>query len=149
MKILVMNGPNINMLGVREPNLYGSITLGEIESKIKDAAGTSASVSFFQSNHEGAMVDRIHRAYDEKIDYIIINAGAYSHTSIALRDAFLATEIPFIEVHLSNVFAREHYRSESYLADIAIGVISGFRENSYILALAHLLSQDVKIKSKK
>lgn len=144
MKILVMNGPNINMLGVREPEVYGTLTLGEIENKIKEAAGTNAVVSFFQSNHEGALIDRIHRAYDEKIDYIIINAGAYTHTSIALRDAFLATEIPFVEIHLSNVFSREQYRSESYLADIAIGVISGFRENSYILALAHILSQQSK-----
>ena len=146
MKILVINGPNINMLGIREPKTYGNLTLGEIERKIKDAAGTDVIVSFFQSNHEGALIDKIHRAYDEKIDYIIINAGAYTHTSIAIRDAFLATKISFIEVHLSNVFAREEYREKSYLADIALGVISGFRENSYILALAHILSINDKLK---
>nr|WP_245580647.1 type II 3-dehydroquinate dehydratase [Brachyspira alvinipulli] len=108
--------------------------------KIKEAASGNAKVSFFQSNHEGAIVDRIHRAYDENIDYIIINAGAYAHTSIAIRDAFLSTNIPFIEVHMSNIHAIEDFRNKSYLSDIALGVITGFGDNSYILALAHLLS---------
>lgn len=144
MKILVINGPNINMLGIRETNTYGALTLGEIERKIKEAASNDAMMSFFQSNNEGAIVDRIHRAYDDKIDYIIINAAAYTHTSIAIRDALLATKIPFIEVHLSNVYARESFRHHSYLSDIALGVISGFKENSYILALAHILSEAKK-----
>lgn len=144
MNILVINGPNINMLGVAETDIYGNLTLGNIEQKIKEAATGNAKVSFFQSNHEGAIIDRIHRAYDEKIDYIIINAGSYTHTSIAIRDAFLATSIPFIEVHISNIFSREHYRSESYLSDIAVGVIAGFGNNSYILALAHILSLSQK-----
>lgn len=144
MNILVINGPNINMLGVAETDIYGNLTLGNIEQKIKEAATGNAKVSFFQSNHEGAIIDRIHRAYDEKIDYIIINAGSYTHTSIAIRDAFLATSIPFIEVHISNIFSREHYRSESYLSDIAVGVIAGFGDNSYILALAHILSLSQK-----
>ena len=140
MNILVINGPNTNMFGVAQTKIFGNITLGDIENKIKEAALGSAKVSFFQSNHEGAIIDRIHRAYDESIDYIIINAGAYAHTSIAIRDAFLATNIPFIEVHMSNVYAREDFRSKSYLSDIALGVITGFGDNSYILALAHLLS---------
>ena len=140
MNILVINGPNTNMLGVAQTKIFGNITLGDIENKIKEAALGSAKVSFFQSNHEGAIIDRIHRAYDESIDYIIINAGAYAHTSIAIRDAFLSTNIPFIEVHMSNIYSREDFRSKSYLSDIALGVITGFGDNSYILALAHLLS---------
>ncbi|MEI0493456.1 type II 3-dehydroquinate dehydratase [Brachyspira intermedia] len=140
MNILIINGPNTNMLGVAQTKIFGNITLGNIENKIKEAASGSAKVSFFQSNHEGAIIDRIHRAYDESIDYIIINAGAYAHTSIAIRDAFLSTNIPFIEVHMSNIYAREDFRKKSYLSDIALGVITGFGDNSYILALAHLLS---------
>ena len=140
MNILVINGPNTNMFGVAQTKIFGNITLGDIEKKIKEAASGNAKVSFFQSNHEGAIVDRIHRAYDESIDYIIINAGAYAHTSIAIRDAFLSTNVQFIEVHMSNVHAREDFRNRSYLSDIALGVITGFGDNSYILALAHLLS---------
>lgn len=140
MNILVVNGPNTNMFGVAQTKIFGNITLGDIENKIKEAASGNAKVSFFQSNHEGAIVDRIHRAYDESMDYIIINAGAYAHTSIAIRDAFLSTNIPFIEVHMSNIHAREDFRNKSYLSDIALGVITGFGDNSYILALAHLLS---------
>ena len=140
MNLLVINGPNTNMLGAAQTKIFGNITLGDIENKIKEAALGSAKVSFFQSNHEGAIIDRIHRAYDESIDYIIINAGAYAHTSIAIRDAFLSTNIPFIEVHMSNIYSREDFRSKSYLSDIALGVITGFGDNSYILALAHLLS---------
>ena len=140
MNILVINGPNTNMFGVAQTKIFGNITLGDIEKKIKEAASGNAKVSFFFFFYEGAIVDRIHRAYDESIDYIIINAGSYTHTSIAIRDAFLSTNIPFIEVHMSNVHAREDFRNKSYLSDIALGVITGFRDNSYILALAHLLS---------
>ena len=140
MNILVINGPNTNMFGAVQTKIFGNITLGDIENKIKEAAVGNAKVSFFQSNHEGAIIDRIHRAYDENINYIIINAGAYAHTSIAIRDAFLSTNIPFIEVHMSNIYAREDFRNKSYLSDIALGVITGLGENSYVLALAHLVS---------
>ena len=139
--ILVVNGPNLNLLGTREPQVYGHETLSDLNARLDEVATElNVSIEHFQSNHEGAIIDRIHRAYDESIDYIIINAGAYAHTSIAIRDAFLATNIPFIEVHISNIHAREEYRNKSYLSDIALGVITGFGDNSYILALAHLLS---------
>ena len=135
MNILVINGPNTNMFGVAQTKIFGNITLGDIEKKIKEAASGNAKVSFFQSNHEGAIVDRIHRAYDESIDYIIINAGSYTHTSIAIRDAFLSTNIPFIEVHMSNVHAREEFRKKSFIAPVCAGVIAGFGAESYTLAL--------------
>ncbi len=141
MKILVINGPNLNMLGEREKSIYGKLSLGKIEQKIKDAAGNKHEVLFFQSNHEGAIVDRIHRAFEESVDGIIINAGAYTHTSIALRDALLAVSIDFIEVHISNVYSREYYRKESYLSDIAIGVISGFQVESYLMALGYFIAR--------
>ena len=140
MNILVINGPNTNMFGAAQTKIFGNITGGDIENKIKEADVGNAKVSFFQSNQEGAIIDRIHRAYDENINYIIINAGAYAHTSIAIRDAFLSTNIPFIEVHMSNIYAREDFRNKSYLSDIALGVITGLGENSYVLALAHLVS---------
>ncbi len=141
MKILVINGPNLNMLGEREKDLYGKLSLGSIEKKIKDAAGSKNELLFFQSNHEGALIDRIHRAFDESVDSIIINAGGFTHTSIALRDSLLAVNIPFVEVHITNVFAREYYRKESYLSDIAIGVISGFQVEGYLMALGYLLTR--------
>lgn len=140
MKILVINGPNLNMLGEREKSMYGKLSLGAIEKKIKDAAGKHE-VLFYQSNHEGALVDRIHRAFEESVDGIIINAGAYTHTSIALRDALLAVSIDFIEVHITNVYSREYYRKESYLSDIAIGVISGFQAESYLMALGYFITR--------
>jgi 3-dehydroquinate dehydratase-2 len=134
--ILVLNGPNLNLLGVREPGLYGSQTLADIESALGSKAQTLGHcVDFFQSNAEHALIDRIHQAFREGSDFILINPGAYTHTSIALRDAFLATRIPFIEVHLSNVHAREPFRKHSYLSDIAKGVICGFGALGYELAL--------------
>ncbi len=134
--ILVLNGPNLNLLGVREPGLYGSQSLGDIESALDSKAqALGCRLEFFQSNAEHELIDRIHRAFRESVDFILINPGAYTHTSIALRDAFLATRIPFIEVHLSNIHAREPFRKHSYLSDIAKGVICGFGGLGYELAL--------------
>ncbi|MBM3202905.1 type II 3-dehydroquinate dehydratase [Candidatus Woesearchaeota archaeon] len=134
-KILVLNGPNLNLLGLREPALYGSRTLAEIESslvRLADEAGQS--LVFVQSNAEHELVDHIHQAFHQPVDFVLINPAAYTHTSIALRDAFLATRLPFIEVHLSNVHAREPFRKTSYLSDIARGVICGFGPYGYELA---------------
>lgn len=134
MNILVINGPNINMLGRREPGHYGDISFYELEDLIRDeAVKQDIEVDFFQSNSEGAIVDCIQQA--GSYDGIILNAGAYTHTSIAIRDALLSIKAKFIEVHLSNVFAREPFRHHSYLSDIAVGVIAGFREDSYLMAL--------------
>lgn len=136
MKILVINGPNINMLGKREPGHYGGITFLELEELIREHAEKhNIDIDFFQSNIEGEIVTRIQQA--ENYDGIIINAGAYTHTSIAIRDALLSIKAKFIEVHLSNVFAREQFRHQSYLSDIALGVIAGFKEDSYLLALEY------------
>lgn len=135
-KLLVLNGPNLNMLGVREPGVYGARTLREIEDELVDQArGQGHDLACFQSNAEHELIDRIHAAFREKIDFILINPGAYTHTSVALRDALLATRIPFIEVHLSNVHAREPFRKHSYLSDIATGVICGLGALGYQLAL--------------
>jgi 3-dehydroquinate dehydratase-2 len=134
--ILVLNGPNLNLLGVREPGLYGSQTLADIETSLASRAGELGHhIEFLQSNAEHELIDRIHLGFREAVDFILINPGAYTHTSIALRDAFLATRIPFIEVHLSNVHAREPFRKTSYLSDIAKGVICGLGPLGYELAL--------------
>lgn len=134
--ILVLNGPNLNMLGVREPGVYGHQTLAEIDAHLMGLAQQSGhEMATFQSNTEGELIDRIHAAYREGVDFILINPGAFTHTSIALRDALLATRIPFIEVHLSNVHAREPFRKHSYLSDIAKGVICGLGPLGYELAL--------------
>ena len=133
--ILVLNGPNLNLLGVREPKTYGSETLADIEEAcLERAAALDLALDFRQSNHEGQLVDWIQEAR-ESADGIIINAGAYTHTSIAILDALRACELPIIEVHLSNIFAREAYRHHSYISSIARGVICGFGAQSYILAL--------------
>lgn len=138
--VLVLHGPNLNLLGVREPHLYGTETLGEIESRLKQAAAEAGiELDSYQSNHEGALVDRIHAAYEEGVEFIIINPGAYTHTSIALRDALAAVRIPFIEVHLSNVHAREAFRRRSYLSGLAVGTITGLGSRGYDLALAYAL----------
>ena len=146
MRILVLHGPNLNLLGTREPGLYGQDTLAEIDSELQQQAERlGAQLDCFQSNHEGALVERIHQAAG-RVDGILINAGAYTHTSIALRDALLGVGLPFVELHLSNVHAREHFRHRSFLADKAVGVICGFGPISYYLALegmvAHLRSQE-------
>lgn len=135
-RILVLNGPNLNLLGVREPGVYGAETLADIEQRLATAAARLGHpLSCFQSNAEHELIDRIHAALRESVDFILINPGAYTHTSIALRDALLATRIPFIEVHLSNVHAREPFRKHSYLSDIAKGVICGFGALGYEFAL--------------
>ena len=134
-EILVLNGPNLNMLGIREPSIYGMQTLDDINEQLKTMAKNAGrSVAFFQSNHEGALIDRIHEAYDNT-RIILINAGALTHTSLALYDAFKAVSIPFIEVHLSNPNQRESFRQVSYLTPIALGGIFGFGASSYTLAM--------------
>lgn len=134
-KILVIHGPNLNMLGTREPEVYGSDTLATINQNLTQMAEqNSVALETFQSNSEGDIVDCIQQAPARQVEFIIINPAAFTHTSVAIRDAFLATRIGFIEVHLSNVFAREEFRSHSYLSDLAVGVISGFGKNSYLLA---------------
>ena len=146
MRILVLHGPNLNLLGTREPGLYGQDTLAEIDAELQQQAERlGAQLDCFQSNHEGALVERIHQAAGS-VDGLLINAGAYTHTSIALRDALLGVGLPFVELHLSNVHARERFRHRSFLADKAVGVICGFGPISYYLALegmvAHLRSQE-------
>ena len=126
MKILILNGPNLNLLGKREKNFYGAVTLSEINSKITGLAHElNHAVDFFQSNSEADLIHRIHACLDDTTDFIIINPAAFTHTSIALRDALLAVAIPFIEVHLSNIYQRELFRQHSYFSDIAKGVITG------------------------
>jgi 3-dehydroquinate dehydratase-2 len=140
-RILVLNGPNLNLLGAREPGIYGKRTLAEIERDLSDVAQRHrAEVAFFQSNHEGALIDRVHAARTEGVDFIVINAGAFTHTSIALRDALAAVAIPFIEVHLSNVHAREAFRHRSYLADLAVGSVAGLGWAGYRFALEFALT---------
>jgi len=135
-QILVLNGPNLNLLGVREPEVYGSKTLDEINQRLQEEGQAGGNeLAFYQSNAEHDLIDRIHLAKKEDIDFIIINPGAFTHTSIALRDALLGVKIPFIEVHLSNVFSRDEFRRHSYLSDIAVGIISGLGPLGYELAM--------------
>jgi 3-dehydroquinate dehydratase-2 len=141
MQLLVLHGPNLNLLGTREPGLYGSSTLAEIDEALQQqAASLGVALASFQSNHEGDLVDRIHQARGH-CDGILINAAAYTHTSVAIRDALLAVEIPFVELHLSNTHAREPFRNHSTLADKALGVICGFGPTSYRLALDGLVDR--------
>lgn len=140
--ILVLHGPNLNLLGNREPEHYGRDTLEQIDARLqKRAAATKVSLSTFQSNSESALVERIHKAGQDGVDFILINPAAYTHTSIALRDAIAAVAIPYIEIHLSNVFAREPFRQHSYFSDLAVGVISGLGPLGYELALDYALSK--------
>lgn len=139
LRILVMHGPNLNLLGEREPVHYGQHALESInEELVSLGSQIDVEVLSFQSNHEGELVERIHQARTENIDGIIINPAAFTHTSIALRDAFLACRIPFVELHLSNIHRRENFRHRSLLADCAVGVITGFGPQSYKLALQGL-----------
>ena len=139
MRLLLLNGPNLNLLGQREPGLYGTATLPQIETAmVEQARAMDAELDCFQSNFEGALVERVHQAMGQ-VDGILINAGAYTHTSIALRDALLGVSIPYVELHLSNTHARESFRHHSYLADRAVGVICGFGADSYRLALDALV----------
>jgi 3-dehydroquinate dehydratase-2 len=135
-KILALHGPNLNLLGVREPDVYGRETLADINGALAEQAQAAGhELGWYQSNAEHELIGRIHQARDDQTALILFNPGAFTHTSIALRDALAAVAIPFIEVHLSNVHAREPFRRHSYLADIAIGVICGFGSDSYRLAL--------------
>lgn len=142
-RVLVLHGPNLNLLGSREPEVYGRETLTDITARLVEAGrALSVEVDSFQSNHEGALIDRIHAAAGAA-EAIIINPGAFTHTSVALRDALLGVELPFVEVHLSNVFKREPFRHHSYFSDVAVGVISGLGSAGYEAALrflAHTLS---------
>ena len=139
--ILILHGPNLNLLGSREPDVYGSETLEEINGNLSKLA-TEANVSLvsFQSNSEADLISRIQQAMEDETDFIIINPAAFTHTSIALRDALSAARLPFIEVHLTNIFARETFRRESYFSSLALGVISGLGARSYSLALKYAIS---------
>jgi 3-dehydroquinate dehydratase-2 len=140
--ILVLHGPNLNLLGTREPEHYGRDTLAQIDDRLKTrASAAGAQLDSFQSNAEAELVDRIHRAATDGVDFILINPAAFTHTSVALRDALAAVGISYIEVHLSNVFAREPFRHHSYFSDLAVGVISGLGPLGYELALDYALSK--------
>ena len=140
-RLLVLHGPNLNLLGTREPGYYGLRTLADINIALaRRAEQAGVELETFQSNHEGALIERVHAAREQGVSYIIINPAAYTHTSVALRDALAATAIPFIEVHLSNVHAREEFRHHSYFSDLATGVICGLGSEGYLLALEYLLS---------
>ena len=141
-RVLVVHGPNLNLLGTREPDHYGQVTLSDINiSLARLAENGGIDLDVFQSNHEGALIERIHAAREQGVRAIIINPAAYTHTSVALRDALAAVAIPFVEVHLSNVYAREPFRHHSYFSDLAIGVISGLGHQGYLLALEYLLNK--------
>jgi 3-dehydroquinate dehydratase-2 len=134
--MLVIQGPNLNLLGTREPEIYGKTTLEDIHANLGTIArSNSVDLSTFQSNHEGELIDRVQKAKQDRVDFIIINPGAFTHTSVALRDALAGVAIPFIEVHLSNIHQREEFRRHSYLSDIATGVICGLGAIGYELAL--------------
>ena len=138
--ILVLNGPNLNLLGLREPDVYGHLTLEDINRILEqEAQNLNIEVSFLQSNHQGVLIDAIHNAVGH-YQGIIINAGAYTHTSVAIRDALAGVALPTVEVHLSNIYRREEFRHHSYIAPIAIGQISGFGANSYLLGLQALVN---------
>jgi 3-dehydroquinate dehydratase-2 len=141
MRISVLNGPNLNLLGQREPEVYGRTTLAEIEAMVREAArGHGVEVDWFQTNHEGALVDAV-QALKGRADGALINAAALTHSSLALRDALLAVQVPFVELHLSNIFAREPARRHSMIADLALGMVTGFGAQSYLLALQALVGR--------
>lgn len=141
-KLLVLHGPNLNLLGVREPDIYGRETLADINNQLAQRAQAAGhELAWYQSNAEHELIGRIHQARDEQIATILINPGAFTHTSVALRDALAAVGIPFIELHMSNVHAREPFRRHSYLSDVAVGVICGFGSASYRLALEAALTR--------
>ena len=141
-KLLLLNGPNLNLLGTREPAVYGSTSLADIEqAAAAQAAAAGASLDCFQSNHEGALIDRIHAARDEGVTAIVINPGGLTHTSVALRDAFAAVGIPFVEVHISNIHQREAFRHHSYLSALALGTICGLGPDGYRYAIDFALKK--------
>jgi 3-dehydroquinate dehydratase-2 len=138
--VLVLHGPNLNLLGLREPNHYGKNTLADIDSLLaKRAKEANISLQSFQSNSEVELIQKLHSLADNKVDFIIINPAAFTHTSVALRDALSAIKVPFVEVHLSNIYARETFRHHSYFSDIAVGVISGLGAQGYLLALDYAI----------
>ncbi|MGV0997928.1 MAG: type II 3-dehydroquinate dehydratase [Fluviibacter sp.] len=140
-KVLILNGPNLNLLGQREPHLYGVTTLADIDRALAQRAENADIVlETFQSNHEGALIERLHAARTEGFDFLIINPAAFTHTSIALRDAVLASDLSFIEVHLSNVHAREPFRHHSYFSDKAVGTITGLGAQGYLLAFDYIVA---------
>ena len=142
MKILVLNGPNLNLLGTREPEVYGTDSLEDIQNSLQSLAlKNSMNIDFYQSNSENALIERLHKAKQDSVDYIIINPGAFTHTSIALRDAFLGVDIPFIEVHISNIYSREEFRKKSYLSDISKGLITGLGVAGDEFALLSILQR--------
>jgi 3-dehydroquinate dehydratase-2 len=141
-RVLVLHGPNLNLLGLREPDVYGDESLADINASLDgQARAASAELIVFQSNHEGDLIDRVQAARSEGVDFIVINPGGYTHTSVALRDALAAVAIPFVEVHLSNIHAREPFRRHSYFSDIAAGVICGLGSDGYRLALDFALNR--------
>ena len=141
-RVLVLHGPNLNLLGTREPEHYGSTTLADINRSLAQRAETAGvELEAFQSNHEGALIERVHAAREQGIGFIIINPAGYTHTSVALRDALAGVDIPFVEVHLSNVHAREPFRHHSYFSDLAVGVICGLGSDGYRLALEFVLQR--------
>jgi 3-dehydroquinate dehydratase-2 len=141
-KILVLHGPNLNLLGTREPEVYGRATLADIDAALqRRAAEAGVALETFQSNHEGALIDRVQAAVRENVAFILINPGGYTHSSVALRDALAAVAIPFIEVHLSNIHAREPFRHKSYFSDLAVGVVCGLGALGYLLALDYALER--------
>jgi 3-dehydroquinate dehydratase-2 len=141
MLIAVLNGPNLNLLGQREPEVYGTTTLAEIETMVRDAARSQgADIEWFQTNYEGQLVDAV-QGLRGRVDGALVNAAALTHSSLALRDAMLAVRVPFVELHLSNIFAREPERRHSVIADLAIGLVTGFGAQSYLLALQALVSR--------
>ncbi len=135
MKILLLNGPNLNMLGTREPEIYGSLSLLDIEKQLQEKASEhQIELNTFQSNAEHELVDRIQQSINQGVKFILINPAAFTHTSVAIRDALASVRLPFIEIHLSNPHAREPFRKQSYFSDLAVGIIAGFGVNSYLMA---------------
>jgi 3-dehydroquinate dehydratase-2 len=144
-KILVVNGPNLNLLGTREPDRYGHVTLASVEQElVRRARQAGAQLTCFQSNSETDVLCRIQQAGPEGVEFILINPAAYTHTSVAIRDALAAVNIPFIEIHLTNIYAREPFRQRSFFSDLAVGVVSGLGEQGYQLALAYALEHGRK-----
>src|SRR3954470_14224970 len=143
-KIAVLNGPNLDRLGKREPEIYGRTTLADLEKALRDEFGKMAQLEFFQSNHEGALIDKIASLADAKFDGIVINGGAFTHTSVAIRDALLGAHLPTVEVHISNIYHREEFRHKSFTAAAALAVITGLGLEGYHAAIRFLLKRQAK-----
>ena len=144
-RILLLHGPNLNLLGTREPEIYGTEDLGDINRRLSQSARTrGALLEIYQSNHEGALIERVHEARKQGASWIIVNPGGFTHTSVALRDALAAVRIPFIEVHLSNIHAREPFRRQSYFSDLAVGTVCGLGSLGYDLALQFVMNRSLE-----